>query len=314
MIYKTSLMRGAYICLAIPLLLQAGTCQAHIFSFLGTDTPSASCDVPCDSLYGHRLSGRAFLLKYPRQHPYNLRLNLADKLMTDRPSFTESSRPVGRGVAQIESGYTYWTDDDIAGNSDYHTFPELLLRYGFFRDWLELRLGYTAVSGDIDGASVSGSEDLYLGMKIGLTAQHGYFPEMSLQPQMTVPTGASGLTADTTLFGLNWLYGWDLNCTTRLAGSTQFNRDIDDVTANQYNRWAQSVALHKEFTRSFTAYSEWFAFFPEGSDTNSAEHYFNGGFKKFFSNNVQWDVRVGAGLNDAADDFFVGTGLSLRYL
>jgi len=27
---------------------------------------------------------------------------------------------------------------------------------------------------------------------------------------------------------------------------------------------------------------------------------------------VQWDVRAGVGLNDAADDYFVGTGLSVR--
>lgn len=312
MIYKTSLMRMAYVCLAIPLLFHGGACHAHIFSFLDSNS-SPSCDVPCDNICG-RLSDRAFLFKYPCQNPYDLRLNYSDPLVTDRPHFTESSRPVGRGVWQLESGYTYWSDEDTAGNSDFHTFPELLIRHGFFRDWLELRLGYSATTGDIDGVSVSGSDDLYLGMKIGLTAQKGLLPEMSLQPQMTVPTGDSTLTADTTLGGVSWLYSWDLNCTTQLAGSTRYNRAFELTTSSEYNEWAQSVVLKKLLPWKTQAYTEWYGLIPDGALTQETEHYFAGGLKKLFGKNVQWDVRAGMGLNDAADDFFVGTGLSIRYL
>ncbi|MCA9212882.1 MAG: hypothetical protein KDB27_07455 [Planctomycetales bacterium] len=31
------------------------------------------------------------------------------------------------------------------------------------------------------------------------------------------------------------------------------------------------------------------------------------------SDDVQFDIRAGMGLNDDADDFFVGTGLSVRF-
>jgi hypothetical protein len=31
------------------------------------------------------------------------------------------------------------------------------------------------------------------------------------------------------------------------------------------------------------------------------------------SNNIQWDIRAGLGLNDDAADYFAGTGLSLRF-
>jgi hypothetical protein len=30
------------------------------------------------------------------------------------------------------------------------------------------------------------------------------------------------------------------------------------------------------------------------------------------TNNIQWDLRAGVGLNQAADDFFTGTGISIR--
>ena len=40
---------------------------------------------------------------------------------------------------------------------------------------------------------------------------------------------------------------------------------------------------------------------------------FNGGFTYKFSPNLQYDIRAGVGLNDHSDDYFVGTGLSVRY-
>ena len=65
--------------------------------------------------------------------------------------------------------------------------------------------------------------------------------------------------------------------------------------------------------RKFGAYTEWFALFPHSADTARPEHYFNGGFTYLLSDDIQWDIRAGKGLNGAADDYFVGTGVSLRY-
>jgi len=49
-------------------------------------------------------------------------------------------------------------------------------------------------------------------------------------------------------------------------------------------------------------------------DSNSqVEHYGNGGFTVLLNDDIQWDIRAGVGLNDAADDYFLGTGLSIRY-
>lgn len=61
------------------------------------------------------------------------------------------------------------------------------------------------------------------------------------------------------------------------------------------------------------AYTEWFALIPSGADTTKTQHFFNGGFTYLINNDVQFDIRAGVGLNDAADDYFVGTGLSFRF-
>jgi hypothetical protein len=62
-------------------------------------------------------------------------------------------------------------------------------------------------------------------------------------------------------------------------------------------------------------FTEWFAFYPTSAlaDGIGPEHYFNGGFTYLVTNNFQLDIRAGLGLNQAADDFFAGTGFAVRY-
>lgn len=240
--------------------------------------------------------------------------NLDEPLVTDRPDFTEASSTVGRGVVQLELGYTYIFDDDGTTSTKSHSYPEPLLRYGILAEWLEFRLGWNYPSEEIAEMDISGSEDLYLGFKIGLTPQEGILPEMALIPQMTVPTGADEFTAGEVLPGLNWIYSWEINDFISTAGSTQFNRASDEGTGNAYTEWAQSWTIGYSLTEKVGAYTEWFALFPQSADTAKPEYYFNGGFTYLINNNVQWDIRAGLGLNEAADDFFFGTGLSIRFL
>ena len=97
------------------------------------------------------------------------------------------------------------------------------------------------------------------------------------------------------------------------GGSTKFNRATDDATGDAYTEWAQSWTVSYGLLDRLGAYTEWFALFPHSSDSASTEHYFNGGLAFLVSDNIQWDIRAGLGLNDAADDYFAGTGLSLRF-
>ena len=234
-------------------------------------------------------------------------------LVTDRPDFTEASSTVGIGVAQLEVGYTYTFDNDGTDQTIGHSYPEPLLRLGILAEWLELRVGWNYATEAVNGVRTSGSEDLYLGFKIGLTPQEGILPEMALIPQMNVPIGAAAFTADEVQPGLNWIYGWVLSDFISTAGSTQFNRALDETTMTSYTEWAQSWTIAYSLAEQLGAYTEWYAFFPHSANTARDEHYFNGGFTYLFGDNVQWDIRAGLGLNDAADDYFVGTGFTMRF-
>lgn len=283
-------------------------------SLVYSNSASPDCGTCCKQhAKSQRLTCRSFLFPWPGQDAADLRLDLCDPLVTDRPDFTEASSTVGRGVTQFELGYTYFSDQANGTRTQSHSYPEVLLRQGVFRDWLELRVAYNAASVNNDITTVNGSEDLYIGAKIGLTPQDGWLPEMSILPQATLDTGSAAFTDGQALFGTNWLYSWEINDSVSLAGSTQFNRTLDSDSGKEYTQWAQSIASGKSITDEFGCYLEWYAFFPDNADTDGVEHYLNGGFTYLISDNIQWDIRAGFGLNEEAEDFLTGTGLSIRF-
>jgi hypothetical protein len=232
-------------------------------------------------------------------------------MATDRPDFTESSATVGRGVWQVESGYTYFFDREDDSQNFGHSYPEILSRYGLWADWLELRLGWNFGSEEENDFQSDGAEDLYLGVKFALTEQAHFLPEMALVPQLTVPSGDDAFTADAVLAGVNWLYGWDVTERLTTAGSTQINRAFESETDDRYTELAQSWTVGVGITEQVGAYTEWFAFIPSGATIAGVEHYLNGGFTLNLFD-VQWDIRAGVGLNDHAIDYFAGMGLSVR--
>lgn len=244
--------------------------------------------------------------------------DLDEPIVTDRPDFTEASSTVGRGVLQIESGYTYVRNKDPDDNSTTHSVGEALFRFGVFADWLELRLqALPLIQRDSTGpgpaTTTSGLADLYLGAKIVMTPQEGLWPEMAITPQMFVPSGHPAFTANEVLPGVNWLYGWDVNDFLAIGASTQFNHRIDGGTGHKYTQWAQSITLNYTLSEQVGAYTEWFVLCPSGADTERVQHYMDGGLTYKLTPDVQFDVRAGYGLSGAADDLFAGTGLSIRF-
>jgi hypothetical protein len=240
-----------------------------------------------------------------------------EPLVTDRPDFTESSVTVGYGVTQLESGYTFTYDSEGNDSTRSHSFPETLLRIGMFAEWFEWRVdwNYGAESVEVGGVedSIDGAEDLGLGMKLALTPQECLLPETAIILQMTVPTGSPEFTNDEVLPGFNYLYAWDLTEEWSTGGSTAVNGATDDETTDVFTEFSQSWTVGHPWSERVGSYAEWFVIVPISADTNRTENYFNGGFTVLLNNDLQWDIRAGVGLNDAADDLFAGSGLSFRY-
>ncbi len=240
-------------------------------------------------------------------------------IVTDRPDFTESPATVGYGVVQLETGYTYTYDSDSSGSTRSHSFPQSLFRIGMLAEWFELRIDWNYADnrvnnfgGGID--TISGGEDLGIGCKFALTEQECILPETGLILQMSVPTGERELSANRVLPGVGYLYGWELNEKVSLGGETQLNLSVDDESNGTYTEFAQSLTSGYGWTENLHSFFEWYVLAPSGADTNHNQHYIDGGFTYLINDNIQWDISAGLGLNDAADDYFIGSGLSIRWL
>ncbi len=243
--------------------------------------------------------------------------DLDKPLESDRPDFTESPKTVGKGVVQLEGGYTFTYDNAKGIRTADHSFPETLLRVGVLADWLEFRADWnyevqqTKVGGFTN--TESGADDLILGFKIALTPQQGCLPETGIILEMSVPTGGDAFTADHVLPGVEYCYDWDITKDWSLSGMTAIENTVDDVTNDPYNEFQQSLSLEYSWTEKVKSYTEWYVLSPISADTNKPQYYFDGGFTVLINKDVQWDIRAGVGLNEAADNFYAGTGLSLRY-
>ena len=239
-----------------------------------------------------------------------------EPLASDRPDFTEASSTVGAGVVQLEMGYTLVYDDGDPRTIQ-HSLPEALVRIGVLRDWLELRVGWnfgsetTIVGGASD--TESGSRDVYLGVKLGLTPQQGWLPEMALAPQMLIPVGGPLSGGSRVLPGVNLLYGWEFAERFSAGGNTQMNRRVDDGSRDDYAELIQTFAVGSDLSKHLGAYVEWFVFAPIAADTARTEQYFDGGFTWRVTNDLQLDIRAGTGLNNAAADIFGGVGAVVRF-
>jgi len=237
----------------------------------------------------------------------------------DRPHLPEAASTVGLGRAILESGYTYTSKGPAFLHQ--HSYPEALLRIGMLAEWFELRITQNFINqrnvpGSGEPASINGAQDLVLGVKLGLTEQKQYMPEMALILQMTVPSGSSNASNDTVLPGVNLDMGWEIikNCF-GMETVTSANGARDDAN-HTYVNFAQGITAVVDLTSKLQGFTEYDLFVPIGAISPEAthpQHYLVGGFMYYPNNNVELDIRAGVGLNDHANDFLVGSGFGVRY-
>ncbi|WP_417392864.1 transporter [Gimesia sp.] len=241
---------------------------------------------------------------------------LDQPLQTDRPNFTSTSVTVGKGVTQLEFGYTYLDSEEQGADVKYQSFGEFLFRRGIVADWMEFRLSFSPLEQATDAGlyqnTTFGSQDLGLALQFALTPQQGILPEMALITSMSVPTGSSAFTANQVEPGIDLVYAWTLNDFVNVAASTQGYGDVDD-SGESFLEIAQSCSVGYTLTEKLGAFTEWFVLIPSGARTARTEHYFDAGFTYLITNNLQLDLSAGVGLNDAADAYFVGAGCSIRF-
>jgi len=246
-----------------------------------------------------------------------------ERIETERHDFTQSAVTVGRGVLQIEGGYSYFYKDSEGEIESSHTGPELLLRYGISED-IEIRLRWNyAWQFPEAEPSESGSEDLRYSVKLQTTRQHegSFVPTSALELRGSAPTGGEAYSTSRVEAGFDYIYLWELSECMSVAGSTGYGTDgfgdfgqvSEDPANDRFSFLSQSAVLGLELSESNTMYAEWFGIYTNGRNDDVVISMFNIGIDHYITDNFVLDVRAGVGLSADSDDFFGGVGGGYRF-
>lgn len=291
--------------LSVPrLLLLLGFCMALPTRDAVGQYPFEFCDDFCKSADEQR-------------DPYE------ERIETERHDFTQSAVTVGRGVVQIEGGYSYFYKDNEGEIESSHTTPEMLLRMGLTED-IELRLRWNHAWSFIDvHDDRTGSEDLRYSLKLQMTRQCecGCRPTSALEIRGSAPTGGDAWSTDQAEFSLDYIYQWEFCEDFTLAGSTGFGTNgfgdfgfVGEAPGeDNFTAISQSAVIGLELSELNVLYVEWYGIFSTGLEEEYSTSVFNVGIDHYMSDDFVVDLRAGIGLTDESDDFFIGVGGGYRF-
>lgn len=235
----------------------------------------------------------------------------ADRIETDRDSFTPSTGTVSPGRAILETSYSFL---ESRGAKNLHSFPELLLRVGL-HERLELRLGWNYEVGpgfelpedEAGGLALESESRLLLGFKVLATEQKEWLPQSSFLVQSYLPT--HGIEDGEWVFG--YVFGWELLGEVELDAALRYatDREGDDL----FGEWAPSIVLKVPVGDRFNLHAEWFSLYSQGKNEEFDRGFFSPGVHCLISPDLEVGLRVGWGLTDDAPNFFANVGVGVRF-
>ncbi|XZE54325.1 transporter [Planctomycetaceae bacterium SH139] len=246
-----------------------------------------------------------------------------ERIETERHDFTQSATTVGRGITQVEAGYSFFFKETGSERETAHTLPETLIRIGLSEDIeMRFRLNHTWVFVE-DKQDRIGAEDMRFSLKLQMTREcdHSLLPTSAVELRGLAPTGGEAFTTNRVEFSVDYIYQWTLYEHITLAGSTGFGTRgfgefgilPDEPTQENFNVLSQSVALGLELSDKNTLYAEWYGLFSDGLEDEFTVSVVNAGLDHYVTDDLVLDFRLGVGLNQDSDDFFTGIGGGFRF-
>lgn len=238
-------------------------------------------------------------------------------IVTDRPSFSDGVGIVPEGHFQLETGWTLTYRDDDTGETTRNNGPEIAARLGLIKDRLELRFltaGYAWSDFDADNGGDSNAEgwnDLAIGAKFRLCDQDGLLPNIAMSATTTIPSGSEEFSTRHWDPTFKFIWNYDLGSGLGLGG----NLNLSVPSTRDGDHWEQfqgSVYVTYAPTSDLSFFAEYFMMteFTEDGGTAPGVDF---GVQYLLNKTTAIDFRVGFGLNDTADDFFIGAGIAFLF-
>ncbi len=238
---------------------------------------------------------------------------IAQELITDRPDITESAIAMYPGYLQIEDGFVFENQKtSLNGQSGKilgYTISDILFRYGLPGN-IELRAGGNYLYQKTEQYNLSAKEyginDFMLGAKyqfcseelndvdFGMLVQFhmpigdAYFRSKSVEPEILAALGISLLK--------------NLSVSANIGGHKDSNND--EVF------YLYSVSFGIEISETFEGFIEIYGDFAKDGPLNKK---FDSGLTYQLGNNFQVDCSAGTDSFASFNDWFIGTGFSIRF-
>jgi len=256
---------------------------------------------------------------------------------TDRPDFTDVASVVGKGVLQVETGYSYRERSEFGQDVILQTVPEALLRWGttdHFEWRLKWDLGYTNATiydrATNSSTHIDGVSDISAGFKWAFVDQDDWVPMQTIVGRLVLPTGSKDFSGNTVQPGIIYIYNWQVRRWWFIRGATGvdwltesftvFNNPdytggpVDINVQRDYRvRWSQSISSYMQISKRVGMFAEWFALYRQQAANNAPDNYYDFGLYYYVTPNFQLDARIGQRINGVDGDtgeYFSGFGVS----
>jgi hypothetical protein len=233
---------------------------------------------------------------------------LSSLVLAARPLTTDDAGTVEKGKFQVETGFDFTRQD----NHDREISPSLTVSYGLLEKMDGgIGSGYLFVRPK-EGENENGFGDTELKLKYRLLDERGWMPSFAVTGNLKIPTASEskGLGSGKTDFGINtlvtknlskrWVFHLNLGYT--FIGEHGVNNEFNYSAAAQFilsDKWAlvgEIVGVNNFNGR-------------KGDDPISGLL----GTYYLISDSIVWDAGVEIGMNKAAPDFRLTTGLTLLF-
>jgi hypothetical protein len=224
-----------------------------------------------------------------------------DEYSPDRPGVTNGPDIQQKNSLSVEvGGVTYERDK----KSRKYTSGDNLLRLGVITDMLEVRFGW---AGFLSDTEASGVGDTLLGIKAKFLNQDQAQFDIGLIAEVVLNVGSDRFSAEGNDTSLLFMASRDV------SDSVSYTGNYGLTFAKNGSGWQTTHCgtsqLEFSFLDSWEAFGEVF-----GEFGNEAKPAFSigGGAYTLLRKNLQVDASFGAGLSDAAPDWFISVGFAIR--
>lgn len=228
------------------------------------------------------------------------------EMSTDRPDTTESPFTVDPGHYQLEMSFFDYSRDE-GGNSEVWSFGQINFKAGLLPN-TDLQLLFDAWTEERTSKTNSGFGDVTLRLKQNLWGNSGGTTALALMPYIKIPTGAE-------LSNGEWEGGLivplGIKLTDRISVALMAEMDIvSDESGGHEFEWVHSATMGIGLTDRLGMYVELVGIAGEQIEYQAL---FDTGVTFSVTDNVIVDAGVRIGMNRAAEDFAVFSGMSIRF-